>query len=207
MLCLQGGREFTDECVEMDRVVLHRSGASTVAVLAGAARVGSDYDGASERARRHYEQLGATVIALPDPRSDIDGVLDALTASIDLLVLPGGSPTSLLDVLSGHVRTRILDRYAAGMSISGASAGAMVLCEQMVRPDRGDVVDGLGLAPGLALPHWSPGPTRWQVPDVHLWGLPECGGVILDGEQVWAVGHGEPAFRESGTWTRADRLR
>ena len=206
LLCLQGGREFTPECVDMDRTVIARSSARLVAVLAGAARVGSDYDGASDRARRHYSGLGADVRVIPDPRVDVDGALAALDEEIDLIVLPGGSPSGLLDVLSGTVRARVRELHSSGTAISGASAGAMVLCTSVVRPDRGGgVVDGIGLVDGLALPHWSPGTTRWRVPDVTLWGLPECGGVVIDGDDRRAVGRGEPSMRLDGDWSPLPR--
>lgn len=201
LICLQGGHEFTSGCREMDAFVLEQAG-RRVAVLAGAARVGGDYDGASERARRHYATLGGDVTIVPDPRVGEAPALGALQEPIDLLVLPGGSPGGLLDVLSGTVRDRVIELHASGMSISGASAGAMVLCAHMVRPDSGaTVVDGLGLVEGLALPHWKPGPNRWDVPDVTLWGLPECGGALFDVEGVSAVGQGEPAMCRDGVWS------
>lgn len=206
MLCLQGGREFTPACREMDLDLMESAGIRTVAVLAGAARVGTDYDGASGRARRHYEGLGATVVVIPDPRSDRDGALTAMADGIDLVVLPGGSPSSLLGVLSGTMHERLVALHDAGTSISGASAGAMVLCAQMVRPDRaGDVTRGLGFVDGLALPHWSAGAAGWSVPDVKLWGLPECGGVIVDGAGVRAVGQGTPSVRVDGEWSPIPR--
>lgn len=206
VVCLQGGREFTANCLEMDREVMHRSNASLVAVIAGAARVGDDYAGASERARRYYAGLGTQVRIISDPRTDPDAALAALDDEIDLIVLPGGSPSGLLGVLSGAVRSRLIDLHDSGTSISGASAGAMVLCASMARPDRGgDTVDGLGIVEGLALPHWSPERKPWDVPDVTLWGLPECGGVIFDGSDPIAVGQGDPSVRRAGRWSRIPR--
>ncbi len=201
LLCLQGGREFTDACRAMDAEVLAAAHATQVAVLAGAARVGSDYDGASARARRYYASLGAEVQTIADPRSDPGASASALVDDIDLVVLPGGSPTLLIDVLTGALRERLLELHAGGTAISGASAGAMVMCSHVVRPDRGDVVDGLGLVDGLALPHWSSGADpRWSVPDVSLWGLPECGGVIVDGETVRGVGAGMASVHHGDGW-------
>lgn len=222
-ICLQGGREFTDQCREMDADVLTVAGAAgvartgdtrrgSVAVLAGAARRGTDYAGASKRARRHYEALGASVVVVPDPRDGLEASLRSLTDDIALLVLPGGSPASLREVLSGVILQRVVELHDAGMSISGASAGAMVLCTRMVRPNgRAEVVDGIGLVDGLALPHWTPGSDRgWPVPaDLDLWGLPECGGVIVEGNSgslsVRAVGKNDPAVRRNGSWQPVER--
>lgn len=206
-LCLQGGREFTADCVDMDRAVIERSSASVVAVIAGAARIGSDYDGASDRARRYYSGLRVDVVVVPDPRLDVDRSVDTLIDSIDLVVLPGGSPTSLLEVLSGPIGDRLHAMHESGATISGASAGAMVLCTHMVRPDRGgDIVEGLGLVDGVALPHWSPGTSRWNVPDSEtLWGLPECGGVLIDGAQCTGIGQGAASVRRNGEWTIVPR--
>lgn len=214
VICLQGGREFTTACDDMDRLVIERARAQnsgksnvTAAVLAGAARVGSDYAGASGRARSHYERLGASVVIIPDPRTDLDAALAELARPLDLLVLPGGSPAALLDVLTGAVGQIVMNLHAAGLAVSGASAGAMVLCTQMVLPDRGgDVVAGLGMVNGIALPHWSPGSSRgWNVSDSDLWGLPECGGVLIDGDSIVAVGAGEPSIRRDGRWNPVQR--
>lgn len=214
VICLQGGREFTPACDGMDRLVIERAKARTgnarnaaVAVLAGAARVGADYAGASARARSHYGRLGASVTVIADPRTDLDRALHELAQPIDLLVLPGGSPAGLVDVLTGAVGRAVIDRHAAGMAVSGASAGAMVLCTHTMLPDRGgNVAAGLGLVDGVALPHWSPGSSRgWSLPDADVWGLPECGGVLIHGSSIVAVGAGEPAIRRGGRWRLVPR--
>lgn len=214
VMCLQGGREFTPDCDEMDRKVATVSGSSRVAVLAGAARTGSDHDGAVQRAVRHYERLGLSGFGVPDPRIDrastID-VLERLDPATDVIVLPGGSPSSLRDVLisgDGRIAELVAGHHRAGGAISGASAGAMVLCASMVRPDRdGDIVGGLGLVDGLALPHWTMNSDRdWDVGDLPLWGLPECGGVLIAGsDEPVAVGRGAAARRIDGTWSALPR--
>lgn len=187
----------------MDTDVIDSAGARSAAVLAGAARVGSDYARASARAGRYYEALDVDVRVrvIPDPRVDLRTTLDAMHAKIDLIILPGGSPSSLLDVLSGQVRERLLELHSAGTAISGASAGAMVICSHVARPDRGDVVNGLGLVDGLALPHWRSGADpRWSVPDVTLWGLPECGGVIIEDGVPRGIGVGVSSIHGDDAW-------
>lgn len=202
--CLQGGVELTPGCRDMDRAVLDRC-AGPVVVLAGAARVGSDYAGAVDRARRHYEALGADVVGAPDPRTDEAGTLAALQR-VGLLVLPGGSPASLHAVLSGAVGERVLAVHREGAGITGASAGAMVMCERTWLPSTGQEVEGLGLAPGQALVHWA-GPGRRGLPDdgVLRWGLPERGGVLIDGGTVLAVGEGTPSWHRAGRWRALPR--
>lgn len=211
VICLQGGVELTPPCRQMDADVVARAvrdAEGPVVSLAGAARVGSDHAGASDRVRRHYTPLavehGVEVIAAPDPRTDLAGTLEALTAAC-LVVLPGGSPASLRDVLTGEVRDRLLDLHAAGTALSGASAGAMVLCQRMGLPSDGwRQVDGLGLVPGLALVHWG-GPGRGGGGEGLRWGLPEQGGVLIDGDQVLAVGQGTPSVRVDEVWREVPR--
>lgn len=213
MICLQGGRELTPPCDAMDVAVLDRC-TGTVVVLAGSARRGSDYAGSSARTVAHYARLGVAVAVVPDPRDDPAAALDRLDDDIGLVVMPGGSPGALLDVLTvvgnGAIGARMVELWAAGTAISGASAGAMVLCSHMVNPERGGVVDGLGLVPGLAVPHWSTGSERrWSLaesgPGSLLWGLPECGGVLIDGDTMVALGQGAAAVRVNGNWTSVSR--
>jgi len=206
-LCLQGGRELTPACDVMDTTVLARSDGQVV-VLAGAARVGSDYAGASARAVAHYRRLGAQVAVMPDPREDVSAALAALRDGIGLLVMPGGSPGGLLDVLTtidgGFIGRRLAELWQSGTAVSGASAGAMVMCAQTVRPDRdGGVAAGLGFVDGIAVPHWTPGSEgRWTLPAGLVWGLPECGGVIIADDQMTAVGQGHPSIRVGNEWHR-----
>jgi len=205
VLCLQGGRELTAPCTEMDRAVLDRCDGPVV-VLAGAARPGSDYAGASARTVAYYRTLDAEVIPVPDPRDDPSRALDALHDDIGLIVMPGGSPGGLLDVLTeidgGSIGHRLIELWRGGSGISGASAGAMVMCSRTATPSRsGDDGPGLGLVPGMAIPHWSPGSERrWVLTASPLWGLPECGGVIIDDGRVAAVGQGEPSVQIENVW-------
>lgn len=211
-ICLQGGRELTPDCDEMDRTVLERC-SGTLAVLAGAARPGSDYSDASARTVAHFRRLGVTVEVVPDPRDDHHAALAALGDGIGLVVLPGGSPGGLLDVLtisSGNAPTiaeRLVALWSAGTVISGASAGAMVLCAHTATPDRpGGHAAGLDLVPGLAIPHWSAGSERrWPLPDTLLWGLPERGGVLIEGDSMIGVGQGTASIRADGAWTAIGR--
>lgn len=204
MLCLQGGAEFGPDCRAMDADLLLRAGGGPVVVAALAGAQGREYRTAGDNGVRHFRSLGAERVSVaPDVREDPDGALEALR-SARLLVLPGGSPSRLLDVLRGTPVGELLgERLADGVVLVGSSAGAMVLCDWTVLPDRRGprgpaVVRGLGLVERLlVVPHWSGGSSRGEwlravehtVPDdVQVVGLPEQSGVRIDGGELTAVG-------------------
>jgi cyanophycinase len=204
VLCLQGGSEFGPGCREMDADLLRRADGGPVVVTALAGAEGREYRTAGENGVRHFLELGAAdATVAPDVREDRTGALAALRRA-RLLVLPGGSPSRLLQALQrspvGDLLRELLDD---GVVVMGSSAGAMVACEWTVLPDRRGpkgtaVVRGLGLAPGLVVvPHWSGGSSRGEwlravdetVPSgVHVLGLPEQSGVLLEDGVLTAVG-------------------
>lgn len=212
LVALQGGREFGANCRDLDMEVLRNTPMGPIVVLAGAASPGRDYATAARNGARYLGNLsGDPAVAAPDPREDLDGCLDAL-AQAQLVMLPGGSPTELLRVLTeladGAVGSAVRDRHEAGATINGASAGAMVLCARTWLADGdGSVVDGLGLVPGLALPHHEPGrEDRTGAPaDLPRWGLPECGGVLVEGGEVRAAGAGDAVLLLDGATTPLPR--
>lgn len=201
---LQGGGEFSRGCEPMDAALVRGvDGPVVVTALAGA--VGRDYRTATANGVRHFRSVGAQdVLAAPDAREDPDAALAALRGA-RLVVLPGGSPSRLLESLLTSGADQVLAALVAdGGAVMGSSAGAMVLGSWTVLPDRrGDdggmkVVPGLGLVPGLlVVPHWS-GPSargEWlravdaHVPaDTVVLGLAEESGVRVDGATLTAVG-------------------
>lgn len=191
VVCLQGGAEFSDACVAMDKEFLAVAGGGPVVVLASAAAQGRDYATAGANASRYYARLGASVSVAPDPRDDLGGAVEAVR-SARVVVLPGGSPSRLAEAL---VETALGAAVTAVHAISGASAGAMVLCSTTVLPDQPGrpLAPGVGLIPdSVALPHFT-GSSSWIDPSDSrsprlVLGLPECSGLIgHDG--VWhAVG-------------------
>lgn len=199
VICLQGGAEFGALGAGMDAELLRLAGAGAVVVTALAGAPGREYDTANRNGVRHFGRLGArSVAAAPDARED-EAAAYAVARAAALLVLPGGSPSRLLDALTrtrmGLAVSEVLDR---GGVVMGASAGAMVLCEHTWLPDRGgEVVPGLGLVPGcLVLPHWQPERSgqaetirRGLPQDAVVLGLPEQSGILVDGATVTAMGH------------------
>jgi len=210
-VCLQGGAEFGPQCRDMDADLLRRAdGPVVVTALAGT--VGRDYRTASDNGVRHFRALGAPdVVAAPDAREDREAALAALRRA-RLLVLPGGSPSRLLDALRAAGIDQVIgDLLADGGVVSGSSAGAMVLGGWTVLPDRrgagGPAVErGLGVVEDvLVVPHWSGGRADWlaaveaAVPaDVEVLGVPEQSGVLVEDGRRTAVGSAASTRVRSG---------
>lgn len=214
VLCLQGGNEFGPGCQAMDSDLLALADGGPVVVTALAGAEGREYRTAGENGVRHFRALGATdAVVAPDVREDREGALTALRAA-RLLVLPGGSPSRLLTALTstpaGELLRELLDD---GVILLGSSAGAMVVCEWTVLPDRRGpkgtaVVRGLGLVPGLVVvPHWSGGSSRGEwlravdetVPSgVHVVGIPEESGLLLQDGGLTSVGSAPTALVTQG---------
>ena len=204
MLCLQGGAEFGAGCREMDAALLVRAEGGPVVITALAGAPGREYRTAGENGVRHFTALGAADVRIaPDVREDPDGAVAALRQA-RLLVLPGGSPSRLLEALrSTPVGDLVAAHLVGGGVVSGSSAGAMVLCAWTVLPERGEpsVVPALGLVPRtLVVPHWR-GSSGWLAPvqaavpdDVRVIGLPEQSGVVVEGGTVTAVGSAATAL-------------
>lgn len=208
-LLLQGGAEMQPPCRDMDAELLDLAPEGDVVVVLGAATPGSDHDRAAARSRRYYDPLTSRVVVVaPHPQVDLDGCV-AVVAAAGVVVLPGGSPSRLhegLDAEDGRLGGLLLQLHQDGVALSGSSAGAMVLCARTVLPERRrvagpDVVDGLGLLPGLAMVHDDGGGSGWSDPDDPdgpRWGLPEAGGVLLVDDALRAVGQGSPRLLLDG---------
>src|SRR5689334_3904333 len=95
IVCLQGGGEFSPGCREMDLALLAKA-PGPVAVAALASPEGSGYRRTCAHGVSWFRRLGAEAFAVPDPREEPDAtVLDGIA----LVVLPGGSPSTLMSAL------------------------------------------------------------------------------------------------------------
>ena len=196
MVCLQGGNELTAPCRPMDEQLLQRAGPGPVVVVPLASEPGGDYRRTSDNATRYFRELGADVVAAPDARRDPEAAAEAVAAAA-MVVLTGGSPRRLRDALVGTgIGDRVRAQLDAGALVMGSSAGAMVACDMTLLPQwRGnpDAGPGLGLVHGyVVVPHFDGKRGGWvraglSVASTVL-GIPECSGVIVDGDRLVAVG-------------------
>ena len=91
----------------------------------------------------------------------------------------------------------IVKAHERGVSLGGASAGAMALSTRMWNPRTGDLIDGLGLIPIVTLPHFGAeriDRARALRPRLdramRLFGIAERTSAIWDGSKwnVWGPG-------------------
>ena len=214
-LALVGGNEFRRECDPMDRALIQRLGgpAAQLAILPTAATNENPYV-AGENGARHFRRLGlrAEKVMIVDEASANDADLVGTLEDNAGLYFTGGDPIYLRDTLAGSKTWQAVKALAArGGLVAGSSAGAMVLGERLWRFD--GWIDGLGLAPGLAvLPHHATLAARWNAPamaaalpaGVRLVGIDEATALLLPDALVLGVGRvtlhgpGEPRVFEPG---------
>ncbi len=159
-LALVGGAEWRTGC-EFDRELLEISGGREVLVLPTAAAY-EHPDRTIEAATRWFDELGATVRALPVlTRPDaVDEANVAPVADAAFIYLSAGSPMHLRSVLKDSpVWDALVVAWQGGAVVAGSGSGGMVLCDPMVDPRGGAITLGLGLIEQIAvIPHhdtWS----------------------------------------------------
>ena len=194
LICLQGGNELTPGCRDMDAFLLERAGGGPVAVLPYAAAPGRDQATVGANATAYYRDLGAAEVTLapPDPAAAL-----AVVNAAALVVIPGGSPRRLQRALTDPALREALNAAAADPRtvVTGSSAGAMLLCATTVLPEPFATGEGIGLVDDFAvIPHYDGPRPDWEralreaAPGVDVLGIPERSGVLLDGEDVTAIG-------------------
>jgi putative intracellular protease/amidase len=191
LICLQGGNELTPACRDMDALLLDAAGGGPVAVLPLANDLGREYDTTAAEAVRHFTALGASGVLVADPGKPHEAANDAA-----FLYLPGGSPDRLRKALVGTELGDAVLRAAQDPDrvVAGSSAGAMLLCAWTLLRENGmHAGSGLGAVPDFAVvPHYDGPRPDWEplllAKGVDLLGIPEASGVLLDGEDVTAVG-------------------
>jgi cyanophycinase-like exopeptidase len=183
-VCLQGGAEFGVASHEMDTTLLKLARPGPVVVVPLATPSGAAYQRTGAHAVGYYSALGASsVLVATDAREDDDAAC-AVVGDAGMVVLPGGSPSRLLEVLTqtrlGLVLRDVIDD---GGLVVGASAGAMCLAAWTLLPDQGStVLPGLDIVPGaLVLPHYDV--SRRGQAERLLAGLPPATSVLCLPEQ------------------------
>ena len=152
-LALVGGGEWTDECRGFDGALLEAAQADEVVVLPTAAAF-EHPDRAVERARAHFEALGAKIepLTVIHRAEAEDAEVVAKIGKARFVYLSDGSPLHLRSVLKDSpLFDAILDVYQGGGVLAASGAGATVVCDPMVDPRGGAYTVGLGVVVGLAV--------------------------------------------------------
>ncbi len=161
-LALVGGGEWTDGC-DFDAELWEQAGRPEVVVVPTAAAY-EHPQRAVDTAIRWFEGIGASVAPcmVLARRDAADPLFVEQVRAARMVYFSGGSALHLRSVLKDSpVWAAVCSAWAAGATVAGSSAGAMVLCDPMIDPRGGALTLGLGLVEHLAvLPHaasWSAG--------------------------------------------------
>jgi cyanophycinase len=201
-LLLEGGAEFGGRMSGPDLQAVDLAGGlgAPIAILPTAAAPDRNHERAGRNGLRWFTSLGATrvdVVPVIDQRSANDPALAARVRAARLIYMLGGFPGYLAVTLAGsRVWQAALDSYADGAVLGGSSAGAMVLCEHLYDPERGQLIAGLNSIPGACvLPHhngfgrfWAPRLSQW-LPAALLIGIDEQTGILGEPSGAWTI-HG-----------------
>jgi cyanophycinase len=151
-LALVGGRPFTEGCT-FDASLLAAGGGDEVVVLPTAAAF-EHPDRAVERARAHFDAIGAKVqpLRVIHRAESEDAEVVAKLAKARFVYLSDGSPLHLRSVLKeSPLWDAMVTVYDNGGVLAASGAGATVVCDPMVDPRGGAYTVGLGVVVGLAV--------------------------------------------------------
>lgn len=166
-IALVGSGEYTAAMRETDALLLAALGAEPAAVAllptASAREPGKPQEW-NQKGVEHFTALGAlpTPLLLLSRADAVDTTLLGLLAQQRFFYFSGGDPHYLAETLRDTPAWEsIVQAHAAGATVAGCSAGAMMLCDQVfdIRALRQGHeprwLPGLGLARGIAaLPHF-----------------------------------------------------
>ncbi|MGH9013493.1 MAG: Type 1 glutamine amidotransferase-like domain-containing protein [Acidimicrobiia bacterium] len=198
-LALIGGGEWSEGCRGFDATLLEAASAAEVVVLPTAAAF-EHPDRAVERARVHFEALGAAVKplgVLHRGEAEADDVA-ATAGSARFVYLSDGSPLHLRSVLKDSpLFEALLTAYQGGAVLAASGAGATVLCDPMVDPRGGAYTVGLGVVLGLAVfPYHGTAADHLRERSIDL--LPESASLVGIDEQTALVREPAGAWRVAG---------
>lgn len=200
-IALHGGGEFQRGSEIGDRrLVVAAGGAEARVIIVPTAAARQSPAMAAHNGVQWFKQIGARADAamVVDERSANESALVAAIEAATLIYLPGGDPVLLAETLRGSQAWRaIVSAHERGVSIGGASAGAMALGTRLWNPRTGNLIDSLGLIPIVTLPHFGAEridrarALRQQLDRAtRLFGIAERTSAIWDGSKwnVWGPG-------------------
>ena len=197
-LALVGGGEWTDGCRDLHSSLLEVAGTAEVAVLPTAAAF-EHPERAVDRARAHFETLGATVkpVDVLHRAEAEDAAVIGKLAKARFVYVADGSPLHLRSVLKDSpLFDALLTAYQGGAVLAASGAGATVVCDPMVDPRGGAYTVGLGVVVGLAVfPYHGTAADHLRERSIDL---------LPDGASLVGIDEATALVRDpSGTW-RAD---
>lgn len=137
-----GGSETKDT---LSKVVSIVGGGISVLVITAATELKQESE---SKYRGIFEELGCSVDFVHCDRNEIDDPVNiALLEDSDLVFMTGGDQSKITDCLLGTLfLARLLERSKRGLVVSGTSAGAAAMSENMIAGGKQTPVIGAGLS-------------------------------------------------------------
>lgn len=213
-VALVGGNEWREPARPLDEWLLAHSSTRGVTVLPTAAAAEGDPRAAVETARGYFASIGAEVdeVMITKREEALDKKNARRLARAPFIYIAGGDPIYLADALRDTPAwDAIREASDGGAVLAGSSAGAMVMCDRMIRPTTGEIVDALGIFKDVVvLPHHD----RWRdrltvllrrIEDLgtRLLGIDVCTGFVVELGRCRILGAGSVTMYRGGkvVWT------
>lgn len=156
VVAIGGGNLQLKETLEIDQKILELTGKSKprVLFLPTASR---DDQGYAKRFKKYYRELGceADALRLLHTKKTREEIAEQIFR-YDIIYLGGGDTRFLMEILQQLQLDLILRKaYESGILLAGYSAGANVLFQYGYSDidDRLQIIEGLGIVPGIFTPH------------------------------------------------------
>ncbi len=129
-IALYGSGEFTDSVNEIDQFLINKFNLKNVAVVPTAAGKEKDWYKWLDMAQTHFDKLNVNTIRIEvtNNKEANDPIIANKIKQADWIFYSGGAPEYLFKSINNSLLWNLtLEKYKAGVLLSGSSAGAMIL--------------------------------------------------------------------------------
>ncbi len=165
-IVLYGSGEFTDSVNEIDKYLIDKFNLKKVAVIPTAAGMEQDWHKWIDMAVEHFDRLNVDVIkieAINHQQASNPEIVKKIMEA-DWIFYSGGQPDYLFKQLDGSLLWKLtMDKYRSGALLSGSSAGAMIMGNNIIdKPFRALIKGGetnwqktFGIVDYTIFPHYN----------------------------------------------------
>lgn len=134
-IVLYGSGEFTDSVNQIDKFLIKKFKLKNVAVVPTAAGKEKDWYKWLDMAENHFKKLNLNLIRIEvtNKKEANDPAIVNRIKQADWIFYSGGQPDYLFETINNSLLWNLtMDKYRAGVLLSGSSAGAMILGKYII---------------------------------------------------------------------------